>query len=47
MGSEDKKYWISMNGRLWGIILVLCFVVFFPAFIALFIIWAAGRVKLT
>lgn len=43
--AEVKKYWITMNTVSWVITLVVSFFVFFPAFVALMIIWAVGRVK--
>jgi len=42
----DKKYWISIKNTAWIIILVVSFFVFFPAFVALLIIWAIRRVRL-
>ncbi len=45
MGTRDKKYWISINTPLWVLILILSFVAFFPAFVALMIMWAVGRIE--
>ncbi len=45
MGSRDKKHWISINTPLWVLILILSFVAFFPAFVALMIMWAVGRIE--
>ena len=42
---EEKKYWIIMNTVTWVITLVISFFVFFPAFVALLILWAIKRVK--
>jgi len=41
----EKKYWLTANNVTWVIILVVSFFVFFPAFIALVIIWAVGKIK--
>ena len=46
-GSDQKKYWITVNTITWVVILVISFFVFFPAFIALLVIWAVGKVKVT
>jgi|GEM_PF-1267691 len=45
MGSRDKKYWLSINTPLWVALLVISFVAFFPAFVALMILWALGRIE--
>jgi len=45
--SAEKKYWIIINTVTWVIILVISFFVFFPGFIALLVIWAVGKVKLS
>ena len=47
MGSRDKKYWISVNTPIWVLILVLSFIVFFPAFVAFMIMWAVGRIEVS
>jgi hypothetical protein len=46
MGDTKKEdYWMSFNSTAWVITLVISFFVFFPAFIALTIIWLTGRIK--
>lgn len=45
--SPEKKYWITVNAITWIIILVVSAFVFFPAFIALIIIWGVGRIRVT
>ena len=45
--NEDKKNWMTVNTATWIIILVVSFFVFFPAFIALLVIWAVGKIKVT
>jgi hypothetical protein len=47
MGSRDKKYWISLTTPFWVLILILSFVAFFPAFVALMIMWAVGRIEVS
>lgn len=42
----DRKYWIIIKNAAWIVMLIVSFFVFFPAFIALIILWAVGRVKL-
>ena len=42
---EEKKYWMSVNTIAWVIILIVSFFVFFPAFAALLIIWAVGKIE--
>ena len=42
---EERKYWITMRTIAWVITLVTSFFVFFPAFVALMILWAIKRVK--
>jgi len=42
---KEKKYWIKMNTVAWVITLVVSFFVFAPAFAALLIIWAIGKIK--
>ena len=43
--AEEKKYWITMSSIAWVITLVVSFFVFFPAFVALLILWALKKVK--
>ena len=43
--TEDKKYWITMSTVAWVITLVISFFVFFPAFVALLVLWAIKRIK--
>lgn len=45
MATRDKKYWMSLNTPIWVIVLILTFIVFFPAFVALMILWAVGRIE--
>lgn len=45
--TDEKKYWMTVTTIVWVIILVVSFFVFFPAFVAFLIIWAAGKVKVT
>ena len=45
--TTEKKYWITINTVTWVIILVVSFFVFFPAFIALLVIWAVRKVKVS
>lgn len=47
MASRDKKYWISVNTPVWVILLITTFVIFFPAFVALMIMWAVGRIEVS
>jgi len=47
MAARDKKYWISVNTPVWVIVLVTTFVIFFPAFVALMIMWAVGRIEVS
>ena len=42
---KERKYWLSLNTVTWVIILIVSFFVFFPAFVALLIIWAVGRIE--
>ena len=42
---EEKKHWIKMTNMAWVITLVVSFFVFFPAFVALLILWAMGKVQ--
>ena len=43
--TQEKKYWIKMNTVAWVITLVASFFVFFPAFVALPILWALGKIQ--
>jgi hypothetical protein len=43
---KNNRYWIIIKNTAWIIMLITSFFVFFPAFIALLVIWAIGRVKL-
>jgi hypothetical protein len=43
--TEKKKYWITMKNVAWVIALIVSFFVFFPAFVALLIFWAIGKIK--
>lgn len=45
MTARDKKYWISLNTPVWVILLIATFIIFFPAFVALMIMWAMGRIE--
>ena len=47
MAARDKKYWISVNTPVWVIILIATFVIFFPGFVALMIMWAMGRIEVS
>lgn len=47
MGTRDKKYWISINTPLWVLILIVSFIGFFPAFVALMVMWAVGRIEVS
>ena len=47
MAARDKKYWISVNTPVWVIILIATFIIFFPAFVALMIMWAVGRIEVS
>lgn len=42
---EDKKYWIQMNTVAWAVTLVVSFFVLVPAFFALLILWAIGKIQ--
>jgi hypothetical protein len=41
---EEKKHWIKMTITAWIITLIVSFFALFPAFIALLILWAMGKV---
>ena len=43
---NSGKYWITWTKAIWIIVLVLSFIVFFPAFVAFVVMWAAGRIKI-
>jgi len=43
--TDEKKYWITMNTVAWVITLVISFFVFFPAFVALLVLWTIKRIK--
>ena len=45
MAARDKKYWISINSAFWIALLIGTFIIFFPAFVALMIMWAVGRIE--
>ena len=45
MAARDKKYWISLNTPFWVGLLIITFIIFFPAFVALMIMWAVGRIE--
>lgn len=47
MTARNKKYWISINTPLWVLVLVVSFAGFFPAFVALMIMWAVGRIEVS
>ena len=47
MTARDKRYWISVNIPVWVILLIASFVIFFPAFAALMIMWAVGRIEVS
>lgn len=42
---KAEKHWIKMNTVAWVITLVASFFVFLPAFVALLILWAIGKVQ--
>jgi hypothetical protein len=42
----ESENWISVKKTVWVIMLAVSFFVFFPAFIALLIIWLIGKVRL-
>jgi len=47
MATRDKKYWISLNTPFWVGLLIITFIIFFPAFVALMIMWAVGRIEVS
>ena len=42
---KEEKYWIKMNTIAWAITLVATFFVLAPAFVALLILWAIGKIQ--
>ncbi len=42
---KEVKHWIKMNTVAWVITLVVSFFVFAPAFAALLILWAIGKIQ--
>ncbi len=42
---RDNEHWIKMNTIAWVITLVVSFFVLFPAFVALLIFWAIGKIQ--
>jgi hypothetical protein len=42
---KEAKHWIKMNTVAWVITLVVSFFVFAPAFAALLILWAIGKIQ--
>lgn len=42
---KEEKHWIKMNTVAWVITLVVSFFVFAPAFAALLILWAIGKIQ--
>ncbi len=47
MAARDKKYWISVNTPVWVTLLIVTFIIFFPAFVAFMIMWAVGRIEVS
>ena len=42
---KEEKIWIKMNTVAWVITLVATFFVLAPAFVALLILWAIGKIQ--
>jgi len=42
---KERKHWMAFNTVSWIVVLIVSFFVFFPAFVALLIIWAVGRIE--
>ena len=43
---NERKYWMTMNRTVWVIVLVISFIVFFPVFVALLVLWAVRKIKI-
>ncbi len=43
---NGKKYLITLDKKIWVIILIVSALVFFPAFIVFLVLWAMNKIKI-